>query len=394
MPRIRLCLLVDTVGYGAGTERQVAETVRRLDPAIFEVHLCCLEDSTIFRGLASCCRTELFPLRRLYTPGGVFQMGRFRRYITQHGIDIVHAFMVKTSIFGVLAACGPGRPVVITSRLNTGYWYTPVYVQLFRFLNRYTTRVFANSAAAARIAAGTEALPLHRIDVVYQGVDADRFAHGNASIAASLGIPEGARVVGMVANFRPVKDVPLFLRAAGIVAAQVPDAVFLLAGAGPDRESLGRLAAELGIAGKVFFSDGRGAIPDYLARMSVGCLSSEGEGLSNAILEYMAAGLPTVATDVGGNRELIVHGKTGYLINERTPEALAAAINELLGNESLRAAMGRRALERCRESFAIDVTIRKLEGYYTELHRKHCHAGKRQAASDAAPPARPSGNLE
>ena len=212
-----------------------------------------------------------------------------------------------------------------------------------------------------------ESLPLEKVDVLYQGVDMEVYRRGDPAAAAALGIPAASRVVGIVANLREVKDLPLFLRAAQRVAREVPDAAFLLVGQGPLRTALGALASELGIASRVFFTDGRGAVPDYLARMSIGCLSSKSEGFSNAILEYMAAGLPVVATAVGGNAEAVAHGETGYIVAERTPEAFAAPLVTLLRDEPLRREMGRRGLERCRSRFEIAATIRALEDYYGRL---------------------------
>lgn len=369
MSRIRVCLLVDTVAYQAGTERQVSETVARMDRSRFEVHLCCLENSPQMEDLAHYCQTAVFPVESLYTFNGLRQVRRFRKYLDQHGIEIVHAFMTKTAIFGVFATRKLRGRCVITSRLNTGYWYTPFYNYLFRYLNRYTTRVFANSEGARRIAMGAERLPLDKVDVVYQGVDMARFApdSGDPGVIQALGIPPHAKIVGIVSNLRPVKDVGLFLRAAAIIAAAAPKSVFLIVGQGPLRAELGRLVVDLGISDRVFFADGRGTVPDYLGHMSIGCLSSHSEGFSNAILEYMAAGLPVVATDVGGNGEAIEEGVTGYLVRQRTPEAFAEPIIGLLRDEYRRATMGQQSFARCRELFDVAVTVRRLEDYYTML---------------------------
>ncbi len=146
-------------------------------------------------------------------------------------------------------------------------------------------------------------------------------------------------------------------------------------GQGPLRADLGRLAEELGIAEKVFFTDGQGAVPDYLGRMAVGCLCSTSEGFSNAILEYMAAGLPVVATAVGGNPEAVEDGVTGYLVRDRDPRAFAAPIIELLCDEATRARLARQSLERCRERFDINAAVRRLEEYYAGLTRPNALGG-------------------
>lgn len=366
--KISVCLLVDTVGWYAGTERQVAETARRLDASRFDVHVCCLEDSPQLQALRSVCKVAVFPTDKFNSLNGVTQARRLRQYFDEQRVQIVHAYMNKTALFAV-ASCMFSNRIVVTSRLNIGYWYNRANTLQFKLMNLATDHIMANSEEAKRIAVKTENLPESRVSVVYQGVDMEVFRPGlgDPRAADALGIPREARVVGSVANLRPVKDIPLFLRGAALVAKQVPDAVFLLVGSGELYDELVKLSEDLGIRDRVFFTQGQGKVIDYLARMSVGCLTSLSEGFSNAIMEYMAVGLPIVATAVGGNGEAIAEGETGYLVRERTPEALAGPIIRLLQNEELRAGMGRRGLERCRENFEIGITIRSLEDFYVSL---------------------------
>lgn len=376
---LKICFLVDSLRYDAGTERLVPALATGLDRSRFEPHVCCFEESERLTKVSAQLPTAVFPLGRVYSPGGLRQAWRFRQYLKQKRIDVVHSFMTRSDIFGVLSAAHLPLIAVVTSRLNTGYWYTPTFVRLFRILNRYTTRVVTNSIFAKTVAVETERLAPEKITVLYTGVDLARYsrAAGNPQAAAALGIPGDAPVVGVVANYRPVKDLRLFLRAAQIVAAAAPKAAFLLAGSGEMKGELERLATELGIRARVFFSDGHGAVADYLARMSIACLSSESEGLPNAILEYMAAGLPVVATAVGGNPELVVDGVTGYLVRTRTPEAFAAPIVELLQNNALREAMGQRGLERARAEFDLGAAVKRLENFYLSVA-----AEKREGTSD------------
>lgn len=359
----------DSIGEDAGTERHILELIARLDRARFEPHLCCLQDSPRMREVARTCPAVVFPVVSVWRPNGLRQIRRLRRYINEQAIDIVHTFVPKATIVGVLAAKGSRAKAVVSSRRNMGYWYTPFHLRLFRYLNRYSTRVLANSERVKQLVVEAERLSPEKVVVLYNGVDLDRYGPGcgDPSMAESIGVPARATVVGIVANYRPVKDLELFLRAARGVAAEAPEAVFLLVGRGPLRDELGRLAGQLGIGGKVLFSDGRGEALDYLRRVSIGCLSSQSEGFSNAILEYMAAGLPVVATDVGGNAEAIQDGVTGFLVRGRDPEAFARPILELLRNPARREEMGRRSLERCRERFEIRGAMQRLEDFYAAL---------------------------
>jgi L-malate glycosyltransferase len=369
---VRVCLVVDDMGIDAGTEKLVAALARRLDPGRFKVHVCCFVNSARLESLRPAIQTEIFPLVRVYSPPGLRQAWRFRRYLASNEIDIVHGFINKSSIFSVLGAVGSGR-VVVTSRLNTGYWYTPRLLRLFRILNHYTTRIFTNSLCAKNSAVAREGVAPDKVTVVYPGVDLAQYGPqaGDLATAASIGIPSAARVVGIVATYRRVKDLALFLRGAQLVLAQAPDTAFLLVGHGELREELEKLAGQLGIRQNVFLTNGRGTVPDYLARMSIACLTSQSESLPNAILEYMATGLPVVATDVGGIAELVEDGVNGYLVRERTPEAVAAPILRLLEDESLRVRMGRRSLERCRREFDLSAAAKRLEDFYLSLVTEH-----------------------
>jgi L-malate glycosyltransferase len=366
--KIAVALMSDTVGLDAGTERQVVETAKRLDKQNFDVHVICLEDSPQLRGVPLPSHVAVFPTKSVNSAQGLGQVMAFRKYATEHRLDILHGYMNKTSLFAVLSALGTNR-IAITSRLNTGYWYTPSLRRMFRLMNHRADGIMANSLEAKRVAVETEELPPDRVKVVYQGVDMTRFSRGlgNRSAAERLGVPPEARVVGIVANLRPVKDHALFLRAAKIVADAVPDVAFLLAGRGELYDDLRKLSAELGIGDRVFFTMGEGNMMDWLARMSIGCLTSISEGFSNAIMEYMAAGMPVVAIDVGGNRDAVVEGETGFLVPERSPEALAQPIIRLLRDESLRAKMGDAGFVRCSELFEVQKTIGQLEDYYRSL---------------------------
>jgi glycosyltransferase involved in cell wall biosynthesis len=281
---------------------------------------------------------------------------------------VVHGFLPKSSLAAAIAGAMGGAPVVLASRRNLGYHYTARTLMITRILNRFVTRIVANSQAARSVTVEREGVCADKIDVVYNGVDTEKFyPAGVMPENPAVAIPSGLRVVGIVANYRPVKNLELFLRSAAIVARKVPDACFLLVGSGTMESALRSLAEELGIAGQVIFTSGRGTVLPYLHRMCIGCLCSSSEGFSNSILEYMAAGLPVVATDVGGNAEAVLQGQTGFLIKEASPETFAAPIIRLLEDEQLRNQLGRNGLERCRSEFELGHAAKRLAQYYEWL---------------------------
>lgn len=369
---VRVLLLLDSLAPAGGTENQLIEIVRRIDRTQVEMFVACMEDSQRLRDLAPYATPLVFPARGLFSLAGLRQALVLRRVIARHRIDVVHTFMVRATVFGVLGSAVSSCRAILTSRRNMGEWYTPRLLRLFKLVNRLSTRVLANSEGARANAIRVEHLPPDRVDVLYNGVDIDRFTRvPDPALRERLGIPPAAPVVGIVANLRPVKNLPLFLEAARIVAGQAPDTVFVLAGRGEQREQLARQAAGLGLAERVVFAadhlDEHDDIACLLPHFRIACLCSDNEGFSNAILEYMAAGLPVVATDVGGIAEAVEHGQTGLLVPSNDAAALAGAILELLRDPQRCAALGRNARRRCAERFEIQHAVRQWERYYRKI---------------------------
>ncbi len=367
MTPVRVLLLLDSLASQAGTENQLMEMIRRIDPGKVQIVIACLEDSPRLQSLAPFATPVVFPVPTVFSLAGLRQMRRFRQVLRLHSIDVVHTFMVRATIFGVLASQGRVH-TILTSRRNLGEWYTPSLLRLFRFLNRLTTRIVANSSGARDAAVRLEGLNPGRIDVLYNGVDTSRFQRPpSPALTADLGIPPTARVIGAVANYRPVKDLPLFLRAAKIVAERFPDAVFLLLGRGPQLPELRQLAKDLGISSKIFFSDDKGDVAAWYPSFHIAALSSRSEGFSNAILEYMAAGLPIVATNVGGIAEAIEDGVSGLLTPPGDAEAFAAALSRILSGDASCESLGHNARLRCTQDFDIQAAVHRLESYYLQF---------------------------
>jgi glycosyltransferase involved in cell wall biosynthesis len=209
----------------------------------------------------------------------------------------------------------------------------------------------------------------------YNGLDMERLKVrsdlSREDALASFSLPPDRRYVAIVANLHnPVKDHPMFLRAAARVRAKVPDAAFAIAGEGGLMESLRTLAAELGISRDVFFVGRCDNVANLLFGSDVGVLSSKAEGFANAILEYMAAGLPVVATDVGGAREAIAEDRTGYTVPSGDDETMAKRIIDLLNNPERSRAMGERGRVIVAEEFSCERHLQNTLELYEELLTK------------------------
>jgi glycosyltransferase involved in cell wall biosynthesis len=208
------------------------------------------------------------------------------------------------------------------------------------------------------------------VEVLYHGIDL-RSVTARATpdgVRRELGISEGAPTVGMVANFRELKGHRYLLQAAAQVRRKVPEARFVLVGRGPLEERVRDEASRLGLDGTVVFAGFRDDVPRILAALDIFTLPSVHEGLSIALLEAMALGLPSVVTDVGGNPEVIHTGKEGLIVPPRDAGALADALASLIADPDARRRLGEAAALRA-ERFDIRTAVRRMEAVYETVTR-------------------------
>jgi glycosyltransferase involved in cell wall biosynthesis len=312
-----------------------------------------------------------FPLTSFYDWNMLKQLRRFRAFLRERNIDVIHTDGFYTNIFGIAGAKLAGVSARIGFRGETqtdGRTSAQNLVERRAF--RWASVIHANSEAVKRFLID-QGVPATRIAVVYNGLDLARFGTHASGVQSRpeacvpFGLPPGRRFVTMVANLHnPVKDYPMFLRAAAQVRRQVQDAAFVVAGEGDLLESLRALARELEIEDDVFFIGRCNQIAALLFASDVCVLSSKAEGFSNAILEYMGAARPVVATDVGGAREVIVEGETGHLVVSGDNRTMAARIIDLLSDPPAADAMGRRGRAVVEQKFSARVQLERTEALY------------------------------
>jgi glycosyltransferase involved in cell wall biosynthesis len=218
----------------------------------------------------------------------------------------------------------------------------------------------ANSHAAARQTHVLDGVPLEKIEVIYNGVELPALREPI--------VRHEWPMVGVVAHLnRTVKRVDLFLHAAYLVKQRMPTVRFLVAGDGPLRQELEALAGRFGLSSDVTFVGHVSDIGETLEQLDIGVLCSDSEGFSNAILEYMANGVPTVARKVGGNEEIIANSETGLLVDSDRPEMIAEAVLLLLQDEEVRRTMSVRARRLLKDRFSVAECVRRHEAYYERL---------------------------
>src|SRR6185436_6995203 len=341
--------IIDSFEQG-GSERQALQLLRQLhESGAVRVRLACLQDRGSLRQEAEQLgigEIHEYPLNSFYDLNFAKQLRRFVSYVKEHQIDVVHTHCFYTNIFGMTGGFLAGVPARVTSKGETDGFRSSMQKRAERVSFRLAHRVIANCLVVQNMLISERVNP-KRIIQHYNGLDLDRMkvapSVSREEALARFGLPSGRRFMTIVANLRnPVKDHPLFLRAAARVRATVPDAAFVVAGEGELMPSLRELAAELGIAADVHFIGRCDDVATLLRASNVGVLSSKAEGFANAILEYMAAGLPVVATDVGGVREAIVEGETGFVVASGDDEQMAERIIQVLANDDNARAMGAR----------------------------------------------------
>ncbi len=362
-----------------GSERQMIQLTGLLrDSGKYQVHVACLRGAGALRhevdklGLSKI--TE-YPLTSFYDRNMLLQLRRFSTYVKEHDIHLIHTHDFYSNIFGMAGAALARIPVRIASRRETSGMRTPFQKSVERLAFRVAHDIVTN-AEAVRDQLVMEGVSRDKISVVYNGLDLERMTSkplSRVDVLRLLGLPEelnssGRKFVTIVANFQhEVKDHPMFLRAAKRIQEIMPEATFLLAGEGRLIESMRALAEKLGILGNTFFLGRCKHVPELLSISDICVLSSKAEGFSNAILEYMAAARPVVATDVGGAREAIIAGQTGYLVASGDDVAMADRIVSLLRDPERMRIMGEQARRTVEDHFSCDSQLRKTEMLYARL---------------------------
>jgi glycosyltransferase involved in cell wall biosynthesis len=357
-----------------GSERQMIQMVTLLhESGDYRVHVASLSTGGVLRPLIERLQVPIIdlPLTSFYDANMVRQTRQFVSFLKKHHIEIVHSHDFYSNIFGMTGAVLAGVRGRIASKRETTGTRSRTQSTVERNAFRLAHAVVAN-ATAVKEQLINEGVRGDKIAVIYNGLDLTRFQqNGTADDAlrrVNLETIRGRPVITMVANFEyRVKDHPMLLRAAQRVVSEVPEAVFVIAGEGILREETEKLAAELGVKDSCLFIGRCADVPDLLAVSDVCVLSSQAEGFSNSILEYMAAGRAVVATNVGGASEAIVERETGYLVNAGDDRAMAERIIELLRNPEQRASMGLKGRSVVEERFSCESRLRHTSALYQRM---------------------------
>jgi L-malate glycosyltransferase len=347
-----------------GTERQMIELIRRLDRRRFKVHVACFhaDGAWMPRVVGSAASVTAFPIHGFARPGTARQLLAFAQWCRRNRIAVVQTCDFYANIFALPAAALARVPIRIGSRRELNPDKSSSQIRLQRQAYRFATGVVANSPAARRILE-QEGVAAASIAVIPNGIDVGAFANRRTR--------DKVRTFITVANLRPEKQHETLIAAAATLCRLYPDVSFQIVGDGPRRRSLEELAQAQGVGERIVFLGHREDIPALLAAADAFVLPSRSEAFPNSALEAMVAGLPVVASAVGGLVDLVDHGRTGLLVPPADPEALVAALRSLIEAPARAAALGGAARAHVQQGYSFERMVAAFEAtYLSSLHSR------------------------
>jgi len=281
----------------------------------------------------------------------------------------MHSFLFGFDLFANMAARRARIPVVISSRRQLGTWRKFRHVMMQRLSNHYVDCAVANSQSVAQFAIRQEKMNPSFYRVIRNGIEPGAFISkaDNRTLRLRYKLPFHVKIIGMVANFSPVKDHELFVDAAYELLRRRSDVHFLMVGAGPLVPAIERQIQRGGTPECFTRVSAVNEIADLYSLMDVSVMCSQVEGFPNAVIESMASGTPVVAASVGGITELVRHRQTGLLVESRQPRDFADAIEHVLNSPDQSGAMAARAQTFVDNELNVDRMIHSYRALYTEL---------------------------
>jgi glycosyltransferase involved in cell wall biosynthesis len=362
MNSIRILYIADSLGPG-GAERRLVQLLKGLDAKRFSTKVVLLTDIVHYTEVHE-LETEVIKLDRMIRkdPSIFF---RLYRICKEWKPDIIHAWGSMPAIYA-----GPVARLLGIKLINAMIADAPIRLNAKKRIRSFLSFPFSDIIQSNSYA-GLEAynVPERKRSVVHNGFDFERMGtlKNSHAVREELHI-ETRYVAGMVAGFKFQKDYESLVHAARMILQQRDDITFVCVGDGPDLERIKELAR---VIDRIIFTGKRSDVESIINIFDIGILLTDlekhGEGISNSIMEYMAAGKVVITTEGGGTGELVIDGETGYLIPQKSPDRLVERINQLLNDDGLRESMGARGRKRIQDEFSIGKMVNGHIGAYERL---------------------------
>jgi L-malate glycosyltransferase len=373
--KIKVLKFLTHFGVG-GTERQFVYTTSGLDRSRFDVRVACLAKIGPFMKDVEALQVPIsvYPTHSLYSYQTLRRQVQFAREIRREGIQVVHAYGFYPNLFAILPARLGTRSVTIASVRDMGVFTDRHKIKGMSqaFACRFADCIIANSNAV-RGWLMRQGLGGQDIRVVPNGIPIPptRSQAESSPVRKEFNLDPECPLIAVVGRLVRTKGLEFFLEAAVSIATRFPSVRFLIVGdscAEPAyRVELENRAKELNLSGKMIFTGQRSDVPQIMREIDISVLPSLSESFSNTLLESMANGLPVIATNVGGNPELVSDGIDGILIPPKDPAALTRAAVQLLESSALAHRLGKAAREKVVREYSLESLLRRTEDLYISL---------------------------
>ncbi len=359
----RLLHIIPTLDQ-AGAEKQLSLLVRGLDSEVFETHVCVLTRTGPLAADLEAAGIPIWPIGKRWKLDP-FALRRLVQLMRRLRPDLVHTWLFAGNSYGRAAALRAGVPCVVATERCVDPWKVWHELAIDRSLARRTATIVVNSNGVRDFYVA-HGLPADKFTCIPNGIGAATPSSlSRDALLAQLGLPSNARLMGAVGRLWPQKRVKDLIWMADLLKVVRPDRHLLIIGEGPQRARLERFRHVIGIEDRVHFLGHRTDVPEIMPHFDLLLLASSYEGLPNSVMEAMAAGVPVVATDIPGNRDLVVENVTGYLVPPGDRGAFAKCAQQILDDKELAQRLGAGGKQRIAEHF----TIEKMVASHAELYR-------------------------
>ena len=379
----RILFLIDEMSAitAGGTERQLLQLVEIAWKSGLAPQICVLRGTEWLTPQVAGCSVKHFQIEAIRSRSGMAALQEMLRWMRGEKFHILQAFFSESNLLGPWAGRLAGIPIILGTRRNLNHAMKEgpnrLGLRMQWVSNLLVDRIIANSEAVLQKVSESEWLSRSKLCVVYNGIDPLQMQPqpgDRARMRRQLGLGDEHILIGNVSGLRRIKGVDLFVEAAALAYQRDRRLRFVLVGDGELREEIEAQIKRAGLEAVFILAGAADDVRPYLAAMDIAVLCSMGEGFSNSLLEYMAAELPIIATDVGGNREAL--GGSGILIPAGDLEALVGAMTTLLdpGVRDAYAAQALKAVQR----FDVKFAERKMQEIYWAHLGNHMGSDGRQ----------------
>ena len=365
--RIKIMHIMLSLEVG-GMENGLVNILTRSNDAVFDSHVCCLEKIGTLGERLSSSKTHIYNMEK--KPG--FSIGlilNLAKLLRKKKIDIIHTRCWATLLYGFFAGKLAHVPIHIHGEHGVFNLEYGRRVKLYKFFINHIDRILTVSESLKREIIAITGISPDAITPIINGVDTDKFfPRPRHALRYGLQLKDSDIVIGSVGRLENVKNYQAIIRC--VSQFNHTSVKGILVGDGPQRAKLENYVAKLQLQDRFFFLGKRTDVEKLLPAFDIFVCSSLSEGLSNTILEAMACGLPVIATRVGGNPEIVSHGKTGYLVDVDSSDEMLTSCKHLVNNQDLACSLGKYGRDVVMKRYSLQKMVHEYENVYLSLSNR------------------------